>query len=202
MIKVILMAVVGLVVGLGGSTGVLVMTAKPPIVAADSTHAAGADSSAHAVAGAAGSGHSEAAHASAPNEPGPGLESPPAGAHGPSRAATSAEPASHDPSGHGPPVETVVVPHDDGAPVTRPRGHRAPDTEPDAAGYKQVGNILGSMKPAEAVRILGYLSDDDVEGLLRSISPRQAASLLSAMSSERAAVLSRRLLRDRDGGGR
>lgn len=51
-----------------------------------------------------------------------------------------------------------------------------------------------NMKPVEAARIIGYLNDMQVEGLLRSMSPRNAASVLSQLPSDRAAALSRRLL--------
>jgi flagellar motility protein MotE (MotC chaperone) len=65
---------------------------------------------------------------------------------------------------------------------------------PDAESYKQVGSILLNMKPVEAAKIVSYLNDDQVEGLLRSMSPRQAAGVLGQLPAERAAALSRRLL--------
>jgi Mg/Co/Ni transporter MgtE len=87
-----------------------------------------------------------------------------------------------------PAVAHVPVPVDAGA-------HVAPAVHaPDADSYKQVGSILLNMKPAEAARIMSYLNDDQVEGLLRSMSPRQAAGVLGQLAPERGAVLSRRLL--------
>ena len=65
---------------------------------------------------------------------------------------------------------------------------------PDAESFKQVGSILLNMKPVEAAKIVSYLNDDQVEGLLRSMTPRQAAGVLGQLPPERAAALSRRLL--------
>jgi flagellar motility protein MotE (MotC chaperone) len=50
------------------------------------------------------------------------------------------------------------------------------------------------MKPAEAGKVLAHLSDTQIEGLIRQVSPRQAARLLSLIPPERAGALSRRLL--------
>lgn len=63
-----------------------------------------------------------------------------------------------------------------------------------AAAYKQVARVLSAMKPPEAVKVIAYLNDDEVEGLLRALGPRQAADFLTNMSKERAGKLSRRLL--------
>lgn len=62
------------------------------------------------------------------------------------------------------------------------------------ADFGRVGKILVNMKPAEAAAILSHLSDPQVEGVLRSLGPRQAATMLASMPSERAAQLSKRLL--------
>ena len=45
-----------------------------------------------------------------------------------------------------------------------------------------------------ASSLIAFLSDDEVEGLLRAVGPRQAADFLSNIPKERAALLSRRLL--------
>jgi flagellar motility protein MotE (MotC chaperone) len=63
-----------------------------------------------------------------------------------------------------------------------------------AAAYKQVARVLSAMKPVEAAKVLAYLSDEEVEGLLRAVGPRQAADFLTNIPKERAAGLSRRLL--------
>jgi hypothetical protein len=63
-----------------------------------------------------------------------------------------------------------------------------------AAAYKQVARMLSAMKPPEAAKVMAYLTDDEVEGLLRAVGPRQAADFLTNIPKERAAKLSRRLL--------
>lgn len=63
-----------------------------------------------------------------------------------------------------------------------------------AAAYKQVARVLSAMKPPEAAKVIAYLTDDEVEGLLRAVGPRQAADFLTNIPKERAAKLSRRLL--------
>ncbi len=60
--------------------------------------------------------------------------------------------------------------------------------------FKAVARIFSSMKPAEAAQVLAFLSDTEVEGILRAVGPRQAADFMSNLPKERAAALSRRLL--------
>jgi flagellar motility protein MotE (MotC chaperone) len=50
------------------------------------------------------------------------------------------------------------------------------------------------MKALEAAKVLAFLSDDEVEGILRAVGPRQAADFMTNIPKERAAILSRRLL--------
>jgi len=81
------------------------------------------------------------------------------------------------------------------APIPHPTAPVIPeDPAAKAAAYKQVARVLSAMKPPEAVKVMAYLSDDEVEGLLRSVGPRQAADFLTNMPKERAAKLSQRLL--------
>jgi hypothetical protein len=63
-----------------------------------------------------------------------------------------------------------------------------------AATYAEVAKLLSSMKPVGAAAILERLSDDQVEGILRSLGVRQASTLLATMPPERAAEMSRRLM--------
>lgn len=69
-----------------------------------------------------------------------------------------------------------------------------------AGAYKQVARVLSAMKPPEAAKVIAFLSDDEVEGLLRSVGPRQAADFLTNIPKERAALLSRRLLTPKPAG--
>lgn len=60
--------------------------------------------------------------------------------------------------------------------------------------FKSVALILTNMKPTDASKILAFLGDDLVEGIIRSLGPRQAAVLLVQLPPERAATLSRKLI--------
>jgi hypothetical protein len=79
-------------------------------------------------------------------------------------------------------------------PTVPPAGPTA-DPIAQAGAYKQVARVLSAMKPPEAAKVIAFLSDDEVEGLLRSVGPRQAADFLTNIPKERAALLSRRLLK-------
>jgi flagellar motility protein MotE (MotC chaperone) len=50
------------------------------------------------------------------------------------------------------------------------------------------------MKATEAVKVMAFLSDEEVEGILRAVGPRQAGDFLTNLPKDRAATLSRRLL--------
>jgi hypothetical protein len=176
MMRLVIFGAVAFLLGTGGTTGVMVMTAPVP-AAADSAAAHGGDAHGKPAAGehgAAAHGDSAVAHAA------------------PAPDAHAGEPAAgHEPDAHtaaAQPAETVVPPAPTGVHEGRPT------RQPDAESYKSVGNILMNMKPVEAAKILAYLSDAQVEGLLRSMSPRNAATILSQLPSERAAALSKRLL--------
>lgn len=68
------------------------------------------------------------------------------------------------------------------------------DPAEKADAYKQVARVLSAMKATEAAKVLAFLSDDEVEGILRAVGPRQAADFMTNLPKERAAGLSRRLL--------
>jgi hypothetical protein len=180
--KPVIFGVLAFVIGLGGSTGVMVLTTPVRLTAADSLAIAKADSTrAKHPAEAAPVAHEavrEAAPAAAAHESSAVAPATPEATHA-AAASTEGSPA---------PVVTHVPPA-----AAAVRDPRAPNL-PDADSYKQVGSILLNMKPAEAAKIVSYLNDDQVEGLLRSMSPRQAAGVFGQLPPERAAALSRRLL--------
>ena len=60
--------------------------------------------------------------------------------------------------------------------------------------------VLSAMKAAEAAKVMAYLSDTEVEQILRAVRPRQAADFLTNLPKERAANLSRRLMAPKEGG--
>jgi len=84
-----------------------------------------------------------------------------------------------------PAVPAPVPAHPDSAPVVKLEKLR---------DFKAVARIFSSMKPTEAAQVLAFLSDTEVEGILRAVGPRQAADFMSNLPKERAAALSRRLL--------
>lgn len=169
MMKLIVAGAVAFVLGVGGGTGFVVMRAPAPVqeaavAKADSTHAP-----ATAAAGES-APHAAATPAAAGGAPAPG------------GAARGAEPA---------PAAAVAS----ATPSTRPVVETVPDVDAEVAEtYGQMARILATMKPADAVKIMAHLSDDQVEGVLRSLGVRPAAILLAQMPVERAAALSRRLM--------
>jgi len=70
----------------------------------------------------------------------------------------------------------------------------APDPEAQKQAYRQVARILSNMGDSEVAQLLAHIEDDEIEVILRNVTAREGARLLSQMSGERAAALSRRLL--------
>ena len=175
--KIIMMAVGAFVLGLGGSTAAVFMTApvKPAATAAaDSaaTHGA-AVQGAGAKTGVAATDSIHAASATPPlTPPQPAAESSIAD-HG-----ASATPAN--------------------SPATLPNLSNAASlaSADSPAGYRQVARVLSSMKPTDAAKIAAYLTDDQVEGIIGQLGVRQAASLLTQLPTERAAALSKRIMKN------
>ncbi len=176
MMKVILAGVAGLVVGLGGSTGAMVMLHKPAPAKAEAPKREAPDS-AHADS----TGHPDAGHGAAPAD----------SAHA-AADSTHEAPAAAAPHAAVAPVPAPAVAPVSPAPAPTP-APRQPAVR-DVSGYKQLAKIVANMKPADAVAVMSRFTDDEVEGILRQVNVRQAAQLMSAMPKERAAELGRRLL--------
>jgi hypothetical protein len=140
-------------------------------------------------------------------KPAPAVSAPaakPAPAPAPTPPAPTAVAASATPLG--PPVQTVP-PLSDSSHVaaalkaanaaaatlaaTAPKAPTKPATPED---YSAIAKILSDMKPKQANEILSHLSDDEVEGILRTVAARSAAVLLAQMPATRAAEMSRRLM--------
>ncbi len=173
--KVIMMAVGAFVLGLGGGAAAVFMTApvKPtPAAAAAATHGA-------AVQGAgapAGTAAADSIHAASATPP-----------------LTPPQPA----------AESSIAEHGASAKDARPEAglSNLPSTASLAstdspAGYRQVARVLSSMKPTDAAKIAAYLTDDQVEGIIGQLGVRQAASLLTQLPTERAAALSKRIMKN------
>ena len=176
--------VLAFVLGLGGSTGVMVLATPVRLTAADSVAVARANAARVEPVEATATPAPHAAPPVTAVSASTARETTSAVAH----VATPGIVAASTGSAPGAIVQKVVPP----APIAEHPIHLP--GQPDAESYKQVGNILLNMKPAEAAKIVGYLNDEQVEGLLRSMAPRQAATVLGQLPPERAAALSRRLL--------
>ncbi|NNM31428.1 MAG: hypothetical protein HKO53_00085, partial [Gemmatimonadetes bacterium] len=59
----------------------------------------------------------------------------------------------------------------------------------------RLSKIFSEMKPGEAADVLSYLSDAEIERVLLGIRERDAAAILAQLEPERAAAVSRRVLR-------
>lgn len=186
MMRVVIMGVVAFLVSLGGTTGALVMKArKTTAIAADSA-AAHPDSTA-------------ARPDSAKVKGEPGEAHPVAGATHADSAAPLPDPKQHvasDSAAHAESTDST------GAATsslgTSPAGENA-RVSVDAPGgkgaaYKQLARIFSNMKTTDAAKVLAYMSDEEVQGVLQQLGVRPAAGLLAALPKERAAVLSRRML--------
>jgi hypothetical protein len=170
--KGILFAVAAFMLSLGGTTGYLVKT-HVPVVAADSIRA-------HPDSTGADSTRTDSVH----------------------HDSTTADSSVHHDSTAGPvsrpdstrsPVAIPPAPPGSPTPIG-PRRPPPPDPEALAQAYKQVARVLSAMKAPEAAKVIAFLSDDEVEGILRAVGPRQAADFLTNLPKQRAAALSRRLL--------
>ncbi|MCC6316068.1 MAG: hypothetical protein IT361_00155 [Gemmatimonadaceae bacterium] len=206
MIKLIIFAVLGLAVGLGGGAAASVMKARKAFgaweaaraqVVADSILKA-AEHEASDVVVTAGHGDSAAtdsagSHAAAP-APSPAPEPSSKTKH----AAPSA-PASHapEPSARTPTskaVETVVS----GGATARPKPIPVPPGPVDVAANvltEKVSRIFGAMPAKDAARVLEQLEDADVKAILTGLSDKQAAGIMQHLPANRAAAISKLVLR-------
>ena len=191
MIKVIIFAVIGLVVGLGGGSGFSIMKAKKAAAAAHDSTAKG-DST---LAGKKGEGHEAAAS-------GEGKE------HASSTDVSSADSAAV--TAHAEPKHEAVpaAGGHEGAPnVTKPpvvapgaTVAKAPVGDSSkAAPPGRIAKIFAAMSAKEAARVLEKLDDSDVQTVLSGLNDKQAAAILSGLPPERAAAISRAAIRGKKG---
>jgi hypothetical protein len=187
-VKLPLFAIIAFVIGLAGGTGVGVMRAPKPSAIAAADSARTADSTKAAIA--AGAAPVEIAHP----KPDAALASAGAGALVPVPDSSKTV-APHDSLS----TETIV-------PAPLLDLHAAIAAQALAAreprDFKSVALILTNMKPTDAAKIMAFLGDDLVEGIVRSLGPRQAAVLMVQLPPERAAALSRKLIQHPKGEGR
>lgn len=166
MIKPIIFGLVAFLLSLGGTTFVMVKRAPPVEVAT-----AAVKDSAAAGKGGKGTDSTHTRRDSTQRKD----------------STTRSDSLAKPPLGHPAPVLSGPVP----APVA---SKHVIDPVAKAAAVKQVARVLSAMKAAEAAKVLAFLSDEEVEGILRAVGPRQAADFMTNLPKERAASLSRRLM--------
>ncbi len=73
----------------------------------------------------------------------------------------------------------------------------AADVDPaaDEESVRQTARIFSAMRASNAAAVLVHLTDDEIVGILKFFNARKAAAVLSEFSEERAASISRMLLR-------
>ena len=173
MIKAVIAGVIAFALSLGGTTLVMVRRAPAPAPVAAAKDSTTAKDSARVKPG------SKASPAGKPSADHAGADS----AHGPDSTAK-------------PDVAAAMAPEAIPPSAITPVRNTKPPVDPvaKAAAVKSVARVLSAMKPPEAAKVMGLLSDDEVENILRAVGPRQAADFLTNLPKERAAALSRRLL--------
>lgn len=173
MIRVIVFAVIGLVLGLGGGSGVAVMRAKKTAVpTADSTARKDSAGSEEKPDSSAALAHAEPArHDSV-------TAAPPVAPHVPAAAQAASGP-----------TPTNAAPKPAAADTSR-SGAQAPG---------RIAKIFAAMSAKDAARVLQQLDDADVQTVLGGLNDKQAAAILSGFPPERAAAISRAALRGKKG---
>jgi hypothetical protein len=221
MIKVILFAVIGLLVGLGGGSAVSVMKAKKAYAAdvahkaqlvADSLAKAEEEGGKHVASkekGADSTAHDSTATDSAvvKGEGGKGAEHAPptdVATHDAPPPKVEAAPAKHEPAPATPKTYSRAVKTVE-ANGTRPEGTRTatrpslpPKPLPAAPvqpGAAKVAKIFAAMPPKDAAKVLEQLDDAEVQSVISAVSEKQAAAILQSFPPARAAAISKAVLR-------
>jgi len=167
------LAVIGIVVFVACLAGVTLAT-RPRAVASPAPTAARADS------GAGAATRPDSAHTGADTLR---ADTPRADTPGPATPASA------------PAADTAANPNPPAAKPAAPRLPAAPVTPDRSELYHRLSRIFTNMKAEDAAGVMAKLTDDEVVGILTQLGARQAASLLSALPKDRAAILSHRLLR-------
>ena len=167
--KLPILGVIAFALGVAGATGAVVMLGPKPEVppAAHDSTATKADSLVKSDSAHAKS-DSAVHHASAPTH---------------ETSETTAVTGTHTPSASsvsGTPPAAAVLP--------------APGTTAPGRDFAKLARLLSAMPAPQAAELLGFLDDNDVEGVLRALGLRQAVGIFGALPKPRAAVMSRRLL--------
>ncbi len=212
--KLVLFAILGLLLGVGGGAAMAVMKAKKEFAAYDAKRAkVVADSiemAAHPPA-TTDSGHAtpDSAHAPADSSPGKPAAMADKGTHAAPVKDSHAAPAHTTPAAsadqHTPrPARQRAVATVEAHGGTRPAGKPAPPrpiaparTAP-SPGTDKVSRIFAAMPPKDAAKVLEQLSDTEVTEILRSLSEKQAAGIMQFLPPARAAAISKLALKGGD----
>jgi flagellar motility protein MotE (MotC chaperone) len=193
-IKVIMLAVIGLVLGLGGGTGFALMRAKKTVAAAvdgGEQKESAKDADEKLVDDARASKAEGAEHAASDTRDS-------------SASVAHAEPAKRDsvtaPPSAAPHTPTVAAATSAASPQTSAARPPAADTSrAGAPAPGRIAKIFAAMSAKDAARVLQQLDDADVQTVLGGLNDKQAAAILSGFPPERAAAISRAVLRGKKG---
>jgi flagellar motility protein MotE (MotC chaperone) len=174
-IKVIIFAVIGLVLGLGGGSGFSIMKAKKAAAAAHDSAAKGDSTLAEKKDEAPTAGEGKE-HASISTDV--------------SSADSAAVTARASEQKH----EVVPTP---AAAATVAKAPVADSAKPAQPG--RIAKIFAAMSAKDAARVLEKLDDSDVQTVLSGLNDKQAAAILSGFPPERAAAISRAAIRGKKG---
>jgi hypothetical protein len=188
-IKVIMLAVIGLVLGLGGGTGFALMRARKPVAAA-----VDGEEKKEPVK------DSDEKHGDEAKTPGPeGTDHAASGSADSPTPAARTEPK-HDSAAAAPRTPTVAPLSAAAVPAAGTATPVATDTS--RAGVPvpgRIAKIFAAMPAKDAARVLQQLDDADVQTVLGGLNDKQAAAILSGFPPERAAAISRAVLRGKKG---
>ena len=175
----LLVGLVGLLCGLGGSVGAVMLRGSPePTLAqnlaalSDSTIAADSLRPAAHAPGVSAEGADSAIFA----DPIAGVHMPAPLAHADAAVGEAEEP--HD---------TTMVDAESGASVP-------PTTEPTVIEGRKLAKIFAAMRPREAALVLDQMQDGEIQAVLGFLGDRQAAAILGSLPPERVAAISRAVI--------
>ncbi|MEP7383041.1 MAG: hypothetical protein ABI910_15230 [Gemmatimonadota bacterium] len=214
MIKLIVLAVIALLVGIGGGSAVSVMNAKKAY-AADVAHKASVVADSLALAEEEGAKHvvgethgadsttaGDSAGADGQVAEGASAAHGAATAHAPAPTTAPTHVAAKLPKTYSRAVQTV---ESNGSPGTLPGAAAHPPAPskplvtsapaPPTPGVAKVAKIFAAMPPKDAAMVLEQLEDAEVQSIISCLSEKQAAAILRNFPPPRAALISLAVLR-------
>lgn len=195
MIKVIIFAVIGLVLGLGGGSGFSIMKAKRTAAAAHDDRTAKADSTLAEHKGA-GEGHETSPAADGKEHASTDVSSADSAALT-AQVEPKQEPSATPAAGGHEAAPNAAKPAA-AAPAATAAKASAGDSAKSAAPGR-IAKIFAAMSAKDAARVLEKLDDSDVQTVLSGLNDKQAAAILSGFPADRAAAISRAAIRGKKG---